>query len=68
MLAKEIDGVNRGVCQTQEGLLTSVVECKDITYNDRHEIVYKDENSIEHSLAESVPVSMNMWGGYPRLF
>ena len=64
----ENGGVNRGVCQTQEGLLTSVVECKDITYNERHEIVYKDENSIEHSLAESVPVSMNMWGFTPDYF
>ena len=58
----ENGGVNRGVCQTKEGLLSSVVECKDIVYNDEHAIVYKDENGTDHFLDENVPVSMNMWG------
>lgn len=58
----ENGGVNRGVCQTKDGLLTSVEECKDIAYNENHEIVYKDANGKEHKLDANVPVSMNMWG------
>ena len=58
----ENGGVNRGVCQTKEGLLTSVEECKDIRYGDNHEIFYTDADGVNHSLDAGVPVSMNMWG------
>ena len=58
----ENGGVNRGVCQTKDGFLTSVEECKDIAYNENHEIVYKDADGKEHRLDANVPVSMNMWG------
>ena len=64
----ENGGVNRGVCQTKDGELTSVVECKDICYDADHNIVYKDENGEEHTLAPNVPVSMNMWGLTPDYF
>lgn len=64
----ENGGVNRGVCQTKDGELTSVVECKDICYDADHNIVYKDENGEEHTLAPNVPVSMNMWGFTPDYF
>lgn len=64
----ENGGVNRGVCQTKDGLLTSVEECKDIAYNDNHEIVYKDAEGKEHKLEANVPVSMNMWGFTPDYF
>ena len=64
----ENGGVNRGVCQVQEGCLTSVVECKGIAYNGLHNIVYKDADGIEHTLQENVPVSMNMWGFLPDYF
>ena len=64
----ENGGVNRGVCQTKDGELTSVVECKDICYDADHNIVYKDENGEEHTLAPNVPVSMNMWGSTPDYF
>lgn len=64
----ENGGVNRGICQTQNGLLTSVVECKDITYDDDHRIVYKDPDGTEHTLCENTPVSMNMWGFTPDYF
>lgn len=64
----ENGGVNRGVCQTKEGLLTSVEECKEIKYNDAHEISYKDSEGKEHTLAVNVPVSMNMWGFTPDYF
>ena len=64
----ENGGVNRGVCQTKNGLLTSVEECKDITYNENHEIVYNDADGKEHRLDANVPVSMNMWGFTPDYF
>ncbi len=64
----ENGGVNRGVCQTENGELTSVVECKDICYDADHNIVYKDENGETHTLAPNVPVSMNMWGFTPDYF
>jgi hypothetical protein len=64
----ENGGVNRGVCQVQEGCLTSVVECKGIAYNGQHNIVYKNAGGIEHTLQENVPVSMNMSGFLPDYF
>lgn len=64
----ENGGVNRGVCQTKDGLLTSVEECKDISYNENHEIVYNDADGKEHRLDANVPVSMNMWGFTPDYF
>ncbi len=64
----ENGGVNRGVCQTKNGLLTSVKECKDIAYNENHEIVYNDSDGKEHRLDANVPVSMNMWGFTPDYF
>lgn len=64
----ENGGVNRGVCQTQDGLLTGVEECKEIHYNGDHEIVYADSEGKEHKLETNVPVSMNMWGFTPDYF
>lgn len=64
----ENGGVNRGVCQTKDGLLTSVEECKEIAYNENHEIVYTDAEGKEHKLDANVPVSMNMWGFTPDYF
>lgn len=64
----ENGGVNRGVCQTKDGCLTSVVECKDIKYDQDHKIVYNDEQGVEHTLEPNVPVSMNMWGFTPDYF
>lgn len=64
----ENGGVNRGVCQTKDGFLTSVEECKDIAYKENHEIVYKDADGKEHRLDANVPVSMNMWGFTPDYF
>lgn len=64
----ENGGVNRGVCQTKDGFLTSVGECKDIAYNENYEIVYNDADGKEHRLDANVPVSMNMWGFTPDYF
>ena len=64
----ENGGVNRGICRTENGLLSSVIQCKDIAYNEQHCIVYKDEENAEHTLDENTPVSMNMWGFTPDYF
>lgn len=64
----ENGGVNRGICHTDNGVLTSVVECKDIQYNSNHEIFYIDAEGNEHALDADVPVSMNMWGFTPDYF
>lgn len=64
----ENGSVSRGVCENNDGLLTSVVERKSIAYNGDHEIVFTDENGAEQKLAPSTPVSMNMWGFTPDYF
>lgn len=64
----ENGGVNRGVCQTADGLLTAVEECKEIHYDADRTIVYADAAGAEHRLDPAVPVSMNMWGFTPDYF
>lgn len=64
----ENGSVSRGVCENNDGLLTSVVERKSIVYNPEHEIVFTDENGKEQKLAPNTPVSMNMWGFTPDYF
>lgn len=60
--------VARGVCERKDGMLTSVVERKSITYNKNGEIVFTDENGCEQKLDPATPVSMNMWGFTPDYF
>ena len=60
--------VARGVCQTKDGLLTSVVERTAISYDDKHNIVFTDENDKVQTLEPNTPVSMNMWGFTPDYF
>ncbi|MCH5219169.1 MAG: nucleotidyltransferase [Muribaculaceae bacterium] len=60
--------VARGVCERKDGYLTSVVERKTITYNDKGDIIFTDNEGIEHTLDPSTPVSMNMWGFTPDYF
>lgn len=64
----ESGGVSRGVCENKDGLLTSVVERKNIAYDIDHNIVFTDENGIEQTLDPMTPVSMNMWGFTPDYF
>lgn len=64
----ENGSVARGVCSTENGLLSSVVERTAISYNDKHEIVFIDENGEEQTLAPTTPVSMNLWGFTPDYF
>ena len=56
----ENGSVARGVCQTKEGLLTSVVE--------RTAIIFTDENGEVQTLEPNTPVSMNLWGFTPDYF
>ena len=60
--------VARGVCQTKDGLLTSVVERTAISYDDKHNIVFTDENYKVQTLDPNTPVSMNFWGFTPDYF
>lgn len=65
----ENGSVARGVCSTNDnGELTSVVERTAISYNDKGEIVFTDENGVEQKLEPNVPVSMNLWGFTPDFF
>ncbi len=60
--------VSRGVCETENGVLTGVVERTAIGYNEKHEISFKDENDVEQILDFETPVSMNFWGFTPDYF
>lgn len=64
----ENGSVARGVCETKEGLLTSVVERTAISYDEDHKIVFTDENGQVQTLEPTTPVSMNLWGFTPDYF
>ena len=60
--------VSRGVCETQDGYLTGVVERTSIGYDANHDITFTDENDQVQHLAFDTPVSMNFWGFTPDYF
>ena len=60
--------VSRGVCCTEEGFLTGVVERTSIGYDENHDIAFTDENNEVQHLAFDTPVSMNFWGFTPDYF
>lgn len=60
--------VSRGVCETVDGYLTTIVERTKIGYNENHEISFIDENDKEIILPADTPVSMNFWGFTPDYF
>lgn len=60
--------VARGVCEVKDDQLVTVVERTAIGYNDKHEIVFTDENGMIQHLMPETPVSMNMWGFTPDYF
>ena len=64
----ENGSVARGVCETKDGLLSSIVERTAISYDKNHDIVFTDENGVEQHLAPTTPVSMNLWGFTPDYF
>ena len=59
--------VARGICETVDGYLTTVVERTSIGYKGT-DIVFTDENGVEQSVCPKTPVSMNMWGFTPDYF
>ncbi len=59
--------VARGICEMENGFLTSVVERTAIGYKD-DKICFTDENGVEQTLTPETPVSMNMWGFTPDYF
>lgn len=60
--------VARGVCETENGNLTSIVERTNIGYDSDHKIFFEDENGKKQYLDPSTPVSMNFWGFTPEYF
>lgn len=64
----ENGSVARGVCETKDGLLSSIVERTAISYDDNHDIVFDDENGNRCHLQPNTPVSMNLWGFTPDYF
>ncbi len=64
----ENGSVARGVCETKDGLLSSIVERTAISYDKNHDIVFNDENGVERHLEPNTPVSMNLWGFTPDYF
>ncbi len=64
----ESGSVSRGVCEVDDkGNLTNVVERTHIEEKGGT-IIFVDENSAEHPLHATTPVSMNMWGFTPDYF
>lgn len=62
----ENGSVSRGVCQSENGLLTDVVERTSIM-NEGEDIVFTDKGKTEKIAGNSV-VSMNFWGFSPLFF
>ena len=55
--------VTRGICNVENGLLSSIVETYDIAINNNGNII-----SGGAILDENLPTSMNMWGFSPSVF
>ncbi|MBU2554617.1 MAG: nucleotidyltransferase [Bacteroidetes bacterium] len=62
----ENGSVSRGICQSQNGYLTDVVERTSI-YRKENQIVFEDNNE-EKPLNDEDIVSMNFWGFTPLFF
>jgi len=62
----EHGAVSRGVCKTEKGLLTNVVERTNIISKE-DQIVYKD-NGNDIPIDKDAIVSMNFWGFTPAYF
>lgn len=64
----ENGSVSRGVCETRNGLLTSVTERTDIHFGPEHTVDFTDENGNTVTIDANTPVSMNLWGFTPDYF
>ncbi len=63
----ENGSVSRGICSTQNGLLTDVVERTKIFRQENGTIVY-EEGGEKHPIDGNSLVSMNFWGFTPAYF
>lgn len=64
----ESGSVARGVCTSENGYLSSIVERTAIAYDEHHNITFTDENGQVQRITPSTPVSMNFWGFTPDYF
>lgn len=64
----ENGSVSRGVCYTENNMLTKIVERRAISFDENHKIVYKEEDGTIGYLEPDTPVSMNFWGFTPDYF
>jgi len=62
----EHGSVSRGICQSENGLLTDVVERRSIVRKG-NKVVFQDEGK-EVEIDENSVVSMNFWGFTPKYF
>lgn len=62
----ENGSVSRGVCRTENGLLTGIVERKNILPDGIH--AKYEENGDWYPIDGNTPVSMNFWGFTPEIF
>ncbi len=58
--------VTRGVCETEDGYLTSIVEIQKIARKDGKAVYEKDGEWVD--LPDDTLVSMNFWGFTPKIF
>lgn len=63
----ENGSVSRGICETENGLLTAIVERKKILPEGTG-AKFEDENGNWVSIHGDTPVSMNFWGFTPKIF
>lgn len=65
----EKGSVSRGVCSKDgQGHLTTCVERTEIVRQQDGQVAYKDENGAWVNIADTTPVSMNVWGFTPDYF
>jgi len=58
--------VSRGICSSENGFLSDVVERTKI-YNQNNNVVYEEDETISNISKDSI-VSMNFWGFSPKFF
>ncbi len=63
----ENGSVSRGICSTQNKLLTDVVERTKI-YKDADDKIMYEDNGVRHTISGNSLVSMNFWGFTPKYF
>lgn len=60
--------VNRGICHSEEGRLTSIVEARGVTQRENGDGYWVDPSGVGRVLPGAVRVSMNLWAFTPKIF